>query len=87
MTNLRESIEEIIPPGKVLGVDDVVIDQILKAVKERDSDLIEIINVGIRKLSARWEGKTIEYRKGNKEAFRDIIKFIESKDFLKTIGE
>ena len=34
MTNLRESIEEIIPPGKVLGVDDVVIDQILKAVKK-----------------------------------------------------
>ena len=41
-------------------------------------DIIEEINMGIRRLSGKWEGQTMEWVEGNRRAFNDIINYIES---------
>ena len=48
-----------------------------QAILEAREKILEEVNMGIRRLSGQWEAQTIEWIKGNKKAFMDIIKFIE----------
>ena len=45
---------------------------------EARQETIEEINMGLRHLSGQWEGQTMEWVEGNKQAFRDIIKYFDS---------
>ena len=42
------------------------------------AEIIEEINMGIRRLTGQWEGQTEEWIEGNRKAFNDVINYIES---------
>ena len=49
-----------------------------KAIQEAREETIEEINMRVRRLSGQWEGETIEWRDGNKEAFRVIVNYLDT---------
>ena len=55
-----------------------IMEFIKRLLSQQRTQTIEEINMGLRHLSGQWEGKTMEWVEGNKQAFRDIIKYFDS---------